>query len=69
LEDNSLNPNQQEEFIAGMDYLTSLIQRSKRPMTIVASVFGGGYLAVSYLRSKLDEMQDSLTRTRACTEK
>ncbi|KAA1069895.1 peroxin [Puccinia graminis f. sp. tritici] len=51
-----------------MDYLSSLIQRSKRPMTIVASVFGGGYLAVSYLRSKLDEMQDSLTRTRACTE-
>ncbi|WAR63724.1 hypothetical protein PtB15_17B325 [Puccinia triticina] len=51
-----------------MDYLGRLMARSRRPMTIVASVFGGGYLAVSYLRSKVDEMQDSLTRTHACKE-
>lgn len=51
-----------------MEYLGSIVQRSRRPITVLASVLGGGYLAVSYLRSKLDEMQDSLTRTRACTE-
>ncbi|KAH9440499.1 hypothetical protein MJO28_016302 [Puccinia striiformis f. sp. tritici] len=51
-----------------MDYLAGFLKRSRRPITMVASVLGGGYLAVSYLRSKLDEMQDSLTRTRACTE-
>lgn len=50
------------------EMLGRFFRRTRRPITVLATTLGGGYLALSYLRSKLNEMQDSLTRTRVCTE-
>ncbi|MBW0477830.1 hypothetical protein O181_017545 [Austropuccinia psidii MF-1] len=50
------------------DGLGRLLNWGRRPMTILVTACGGGYLAMSYIQTRLNEMQESLTRNRVCTE-
>lgn len=51
-----------------IEALNRFIERRSRPLTLLATTIGGGYLLVSYIKSKLNEIQEELTRNRLTTD-
>ncbi|KAG0145028.1 hypothetical protein CROQUDRAFT_659221 [Cronartium quercuum f. sp. fusiforme G11] len=48
--------------------LTRFLERRRRPLTVLVTTIGGGYILLSYIKNKLDEIQDAFARNRHTTE-
>lgn len=49
--------------------LSRFFERRRRSFMMLVTTVGGGYLLMSYIKSKLNEMQEALTRNRITTDK